>query len=123
MPVTYKYIVGGQFDLVEYYGRLAMQTGILVNNFYTLIGGLLLTTGLPFSILCICLYYLCASRVCRKLSKTMDFSYFLLVSILILVPIQGMFDVPFPYIGDTLVNIVILIFFFLFLINDQFEVS
>ena len=114
MPVTYKYIVGGQFDLVEYYGRLAMQTGILVNNFYTLIGGLLLTTGLPFSILCICLYYLCASRVCRKLSKTMDFSYFLLVSILILVPIQGMFDVPFPYIGDTLVNIVILIFFFLF---------
>lgn len=104
MPLTYKYGLGGNFDLMEYYGEIKNKTGIAVNNFYTLLGGLYLTTGLPFTILCILIFCIVAQKICQKASSTLDFSYFILLSIIILVPIQGMFDVPFPYVSDTLVN-------------------
>lgn len=114
MPLTYKYAFGGNFDLMEYYENISVKTGITVNNFYTLLGGLYLTTGIPFTILCISIYNIFAMKICQKVSFTFNFSYLILLSIIILVPVKGMFDVPFPYVGDTLVNFLLIGLFLLF---------
>lgn len=121
MPITYKYVIGGQFDLMEYYDSLATSTGIKVNNFYTLLGGLYLTTGGVFTIFYIAVLYLFNTYICKKASSTMDFSYFVLLSICILIPIKGMFEVPFPSVGDSLVNITLIGIFVMFRYSFVFK--
>ena len=113
-PLTNRHVLGQDFNLVEYYSRLNDETGILVNVFYTLLGGLYLTVGGMGTILYVALFYFIAKYVCRRITETSDFAYIMLLSIIILVPIKGMFDVPFPSTSDSLTIFITLILFYIF---------
>ncbi len=120
-PLTYRYILGQDFNLVEYYSRLNDEVGISVNVFYTLLGGLYLTIGEVGTIIYVGIFYFIAKYICRKIMETCDFSYIMLLSILFLVPIKGMFDVPFPSTSDSLTIFITLILFYIF--NHSFVFS
>ncbi len=113
-PLSYRYILGKDFNLMEYYSRLNDETGVLVNVFYTLLGGLYLTLGGVGTIVYICIFCYAANYICKKITETCDFSYIILLSIIVLVPIKGMFDVPFPSTSDSLTIFITLILFSVF---------
>lgn len=113
-PLTYRHVLGQDFNLMDYYSRLNDDTGIYVNVFYTLLGGLYMTIGGFGTLVYVALFYFIAAYICRKITETCDFSYILLLSIIVLVPIKGMFDVPFPSTSDSLTIFITLFLFYIF---------
>lgn len=113
-PLANRYLLGQDFNLLEYYTFLESETGVYVNVFYTLLGGLYLTIGGVGMFIYVIIFYLLAKYICNKISQTNDFAYITLLSIIVLVPIKGMFDVPFPSTSDSLVIIFTILIFFVF---------
>lgn len=113
-PLAYRHILGQDFNLMDYYARLSADTGILVNVFYTLLGGLYMTIGGLGTFAYVGIFYFIASYICKKITETCDFSYIILLSIIVLVPIKGMFDVPFPSTSDSLTIFITIILCFIF---------
>ena len=114
MPITYKYILGGDFNLFDFYERIESTTGFYAACFYTVIGGLLINVGLIGMMIYLLLYYIIAYRMIKGFNKNPDFSYLIIYSLLLLVPIKGMFDIPFTGISDTLYIFFSIFLFWLF---------
>ena len=114
MPITYKYILGGDFNLFDFYERIESTTGFYAACFYTLIGGLLINVGLIGMMIYLLVYYIIANWMIKGFNKNPDFSYLIIYSLLLLVPIKGMFDIPFTGISDTLYIFFSIFLFWLF---------
>ena len=115
LPVFSKYILKHeQFHLALYYDEITSYIGIAVNCFYTLLGGLYLNVGYTGLLICLVIYEFCATKTMKAVQLNFSFSNLILLSILILVPIQGMFDIPFPYVQDTLANLFCICVYFVF---------
>lgn len=114
MPITYKYVLGGDFNLFDFYERIESVTGFYAACFYTLIGGLLINVGVWGMIVYLLLYYVIAYRTMIGINKNQEFSYLIGYSVLLLVPIKGMFDIPFTGISDTLYIFFSIALFWLF---------
>ena len=103
-PIYNKYIMGhGQVHLMVYYDKITSIIGIPVNCFYTFMGGLLLNVGFWGILFALFVYYTCAYKTIMATHNEFTFYNLILMSLLVLVPIQGMFDLPFPYVSDSLV--------------------
>lgn len=103
-PLFNKYILGhGQFHLKVYYDQISSIIGIPVNCFYTFMGGLLLNVGFFGIIIALIVYYICSYKTIMAIHNDFTAYNMILMSLLVLVPIQGMFDLPFPYVSDSLV--------------------
>lgn len=103
-PLFNKYVLGhGQVHLAVYYDQISSIIGIPVNCFYTFMGGLLLNVGFWGIVLALIVYYICASKTIKAIHDDFTIYNMILMSLLVLVPIQGMFDLPFPYVSDSLV--------------------
>ena len=115
MPLTAKYILGhGEFHLSNYYDFISGFTGFSVNNFYTLLGGLLLTIGFNGMIVYSMLVCIITTIICHNIHCNFTFYNLILLSILIQVPTVGMFDVPFPYTGDSMCILFTILLYIIF---------
>ena len=113
-PLTNKYLFGGSFDLLAFYDRIYSQTGVSVNCFTTIFGGLVINIGLG-GMVCFMLAY---NLIFYKLFKTFDAAigihHLIILSVAVLIPAKGMFGLPFSSVSDSLVLIFSTLLYVLF---------
>lgn len=102
MPITNHFILGNSFDQRAFYLRVFLQSGIEVNRFATILGALTINIGILGACIYMFVYYFFAAKVFSKMRGVVDFSYFLLFSFFISIPVQGLFGLPNTSVGASL---------------------
>ena len=91
-PFTYSLLFGVEAPGV-YYNEILSRTGMDIGVFYTLLGDLYIDVGIGGMYIYAITYFLLTSFVLRK--KTLDLSSLLIMSLLFLIPLQGVFYYSF----------------------------
>lgn len=113
-PIINKYVLGHNFDLLAYYDKIYTLSGVPVNCFATILGGLYINIGLIGMLVYLSIYLIFSNSILSNFSHEIDFSYIILLSVLILVPVRGLFGLPFNSPGDSLIIISSICLFLLF---------
>ena len=101
-------LINGDFNLQEYRDSIFNRTGLNIGIFYTLLGDLLVDTGLKGVFIYSTIYYLIATHYTRK--NTIDLSSLLIINILFLIPLQGVFYYSFWKRQVTFCALLVLLF-------------
>lgn len=109
-PIINKYLLGNTFDLLAFYDRVYSQTGVTVNVFTTILGGLIINVGLGGMVLYLLVYNLVFGRLFKSFKEVIGVQHLVVLSAAVLIPAKGMFGLPFSGIPDSL-----LLMFFTFL--------
>lgn len=114
MPITNHFLLGNSFDQKEFYLRVFLQSGVEVNRFATILGALTINVGILGACVYMFIYSFIASKIFSKMKGVVDFSYFLLFSFFISIPVQGLFGLPNTSVGASLNMFYTFILFYLF---------
>lgn len=110
LPLTSKYVFGKKFDLLDFYDTIYSMTGVGINRFTTIIGGLVINVGLWGMMLYMVLYNIFLINFFKKMKGALNVHQLVILSYVMLAPVKGLFGLPFSTVSDTL-----LLFFSVFL--------
>lgn len=113
-PLLSKYLEGRQFDLIDFYDKMNALTGVAVNCFTTMIGGLLINVGFIGMVLYMFVYNVFSINIFKRFRGTLGIHQLVLLSYLIIVPVKGLFGLPFTTVNDTLMFVFSMILYFTF---------
>ena len=101
-PIINKYLLGNTFDLLAFYDRVYSQTGVTVNVFTTILGGLIINVGLGGMILYLLFYNWIFCKLFKSFKEVIGVQHLVVLSVAVLIPAKGMFGLPFSGIPDSL---------------------
>ena len=114
MPFTNHFIWGNTFVQRDFYMRVYLLTGTEVNRFGTILGALAINIGIFGTCVYMFLYSFVASKFMSHMKGYVDFSYFLLFSFFISIPVQGLCGIPNTSIAASLNMFYTFFLFYLF---------
>lgn len=97
-PLSNFLIANNLYNMMDYYAFLGNIYPLKVNVFFTLFGELLLDTGVAGLLLFTILYYVVLFKLSFLKNKNLEFSQLLILSIIICIPVRGIF--AWPFLGD-----------------------
>lgn len=121
-PLSNFLVTHNIYNMVDYYEFLGCVYPLEVNVFFTLFGELLLDSGVIGLLLFMFIYYFTLIRLSSVKNGNLEFYQLLIVSIIICIPIRGIFAWPFlGNITETLGIIYVLILYVLFKYTFKFK--
>lgn len=107
LPLTSS-IIMGRFDLSSYRDYILSKTGLEINGFNTMIGDFYIDTGLLGMILISVLYYVVSQKVMKQ--RILNFQNLCLLTILLQIPIHGLFYYSLWQMESSVCSIMTLLF-------------
>jgi len=101
-------LVSGRFDLVKYRDYVYAKTGFEINGFNTMMGDFYIDTGLMGMFLVSFVFFLVAYRLMKE--KTFGFNHLCLLTILLQIPLFGVFYYSLWQMESSVCSIMTLLF-------------
>lgn len=99
----YQYVVKNQsYDMLEFYSYLSSIYPIKMNVFFTVFGGLLVDTGVLGLLVFLVLYILATRYLRYSINNKITIPYLFILSLILCIPIRGLFGWPFTNYHNTL---------------------